>query len=719
MKTATRITWWLLAGALLAAVCVSLAPAADLSPYDPKKIVTPPIGKIPSVHPERFTLPNGIVVFLLENHDLPVVRGTAYFPMSPTQIPADRAGLGSLTGEVMRSGGSAAHSGDWLDDRLAAIGASVNSNISGTLANSGFRCLSEDLGEVIGLWSEITRVPAFPDDKIELSKVGLRQQIASRNDEMFPILFRVSGQAVYGDDSPWARRPEYATVEPIAAGDCRKLHDAVFVPERMIVAVYGDFRTAEMKKLLAGKLGDWKRSGSPVPALPPTPTAVEPKLFYAPKEDVTQSGIVVAQPGSRADDPDYASLQVLEQALGGGFSSRMFNRIRTQRGLAYATGANAGVDYQRPGVFVAFSLTRSDSTMVALDLVREEVRKITQAPLSESELQVAKQAVVNGFVFNFEDPSQVLFRAAYYEAVGYPADFLTTYQKALDAVTAQSVLEAAKRKTTPDKQVAIIVGKEKDFERPLASAGLPVDRIDISIPPPPSKLGAVPSGPEAKQKGAAWLAAAAQAAGGTAAWSAVHSVITTQDATISVQGQSISLTGEESWRLPDHRLSVQKLPFGEVKQGCDGQSGWTSAMGQLKDDPKAGAELAKDYERSLWRLFSDPLKVELVALDAPETIAGASYNAAAVTGAQQQDLEVLFTPEGKFAGFAYQSEGSGPQMPPARVAELYDGWSAEGQLIFPHTLKILRDGKPFLEGKVTALKLNPPLGDELFKKPAQ
>jgi zinc protease len=718
MTTARLFTRIALAAALTG-VLAGVSAASDVSIYNPKSLPVPPIGHVPAVTPERIALPNGVVLYLLENHDLPVVKGTAYFRSSPTFELADRAGLLSVTGDVIRTGGTATHTGDWLDDHLSNIGASLNSNVTNELANAGFRCLAENTAEVVGLWADLVRHPAFPDDKIELAKVGLRQSIASRNDEMFTLLFRTATQAVYGKDSPWAHEPEYATIEPITAADCRRVHAGVFVPERMIVAVYGDFRSADMKRLLLAKLGDWKKSGTPAPVLPPTPASVQPKLFFAPKEDVTQSGIIVAQPGSRADDADYASLQVLEQGLGGGFASRLMNHIRTQRGLAYAAGARAGSGFARPGVFMAYTLTKSESTMVALGLLRDDVRAVTQAPFTNEELQNAQQAVVNGFVFNFEDPSQVLFRAAYYETVGYPADFLQKYQKALDGVTGQSVLEAAKRKITPDRQVVIVVGKESDFADPLTSAGLPVERVDISIPPPPSAHGEVAATPEAKARGRQWLEGAVTAAGGSAAWAAVRTLTQTMESTIQIQGQSISLSGEESWRLPDHRVEKQKLPFGEVTQGFDGTAGWTSAMGQVQDDPKAAADLAQELERSLWIIFANPAKVELVALDAPETVAGVAYRAAIVPGAKTTDLTYLFAEDGGLAGFAYQDAGQGAQMGPARVAQIYGGWSAEGALKLPHTVSVTRDGKPFLTGKVTSVKLNPELSDEMFKKPAK
>ncbi len=716
MKRMPRI---LLAALAAAMVTVSFAQAAvDPKTFDPRSLTTPPLGRIPAVTPERVQLANGAVVYLLEDHSLPTVRGIAYFPSSPTLVPAERVGLAGLTGQVMRNGGSATHTGDWLDDRLAAIGASLNTNVGGTQASTGFRCLTENTAEVVSLWAELTRKPAFPDDKIELAKVALRQSIASRNDEMMSMLMRVAGQAVYGKDSPWARQPEYATVEPIAASDCRALHAAVFVPERMVLAVYGDFKTADMKKLLTATWGDWAKSGSPKPVLPPKPTSVKPRLFYAPKEDVTQSGVIVAQPGSLANDPDYAALQVLEQGLGGGFSSRMFSYIRTARGLAYATGANAGSGFDTPGVMLAYSLTKSESTMVALQLVRDQLRGVTQAPFNAQEMATAKQATQNSYVFNFEDPSQSLFRAAYYESIGYPADFLQRYQKSLDAVSADDVLAAAKRKITPESQVAIIVGREKDFDAPLASAGLPVEKLDISIPPPPSKMGKVTVSAESKAKAAGWLAGAAQAAGGSAAWKAVKTVSMSADASISIQGQSLSIGMEQTQAFPDRQVTTQKLPFGEVKQGFDGKNGWMSAMGQLQDNPKAAEEAREEYATSLWNLFSNPSAVELVALEGTETVDGVEYRAAAVQGSSKQDHVLLFSADGKLAGEAYQDKGNA-QMGPARVVELRSDWKAVEGIQYPFSTRMLRDGKPFMEAKVTALKLNPAVTADLFAKPTK
>jgi len=169
--------------AALALIAAATVPkpvaAADIDPkFDPAKVTAPALRPIPKATPERFTLKNGMVVYLLENHELPRVQGTAYVRSSPLWVPDDKVGLGVITGRTMRTGGSVARTGDWLDDRLGAIGASISTSISSDFANGGFNCLSDNTREVVGLWSEVLQKPAFPDDKVELGRVGVRREIA-------------------------------------------------------------------------------------------------------------------------------------------------------------------------------------------------------------------------------------------------------------------------------------------------------------------------------------------------------------------------------------------------------------------------------------------------------------------------------------------------------------------------------------------------------------
>uniref|UniRef100_A0A832I1Z9 Insulinase family protein n=1 Tax=Eiseniibacteriota bacterium TaxID=2212470 RepID=A0A832I1Z9_UNCEI len=714
MRRIVRFT----AVALVAAFACASGPARAqaLDPkFDPRKLQIPALRPIPKVAPERWVMKNGLVVYLLENHDLPVVQGALYVRASSTWAPKEKTGLGAITGTVMRSGGSAKIPGDALDDRLGAIGASISTALGPDFGSGNFRALAENAAEVIGHFAEIVQRPAFPDDKIELAKVAARREIAQRNDEMMSVLQRVATQAVYGKDSPWARTPEYATIEAIRRDDLVAMHRLAFAPNRAFLVVYGDFRTADMKKTLTAAFGGWARSDEKTPELPPMPALGSPRLVFAPKNDVTQSGVVLAHLGFRADDPDYPAMDVLEYALGGGFNSRLFNTIRTQRGLAYAAGAQAGSGFFRPGVFLAFSLTRNDSVMVALDLLRRETEAVVRAPLADEETKNARDAVQNAFVFQFENPAQVAFRAAFYELAGYPADFLQTYQRRLAEVTPQVVHEAARRKIRPEHLITVIVGKEAEFDRPLESAGLPVERVDISIPPPPSKLAIGEATPEALAEGGRWLARAAELAGGPAAWAALTSWSEEAQATLSMQGQTMGIGTVMQYAFPNRMRQTLKLPFGEVVQAFDGTNGWSSQMGQIKDQPDMAAEVARDFERSLFRLFARPGEYRVQALPEPRQVDGVSYRVAVVRSEAVRDWQLYFDSEGRLARMEYMDKG--PNGDGLFTLVLSD-WRPVGGVRYPHVLKTLVGGEPFMESKITAAQANPTLGDDVFRKPA-
>jgi hypothetical protein len=447
------------------------------------------------------------------------------------------------------------------------------------------------------------------------------------------------------------------------------------------------------------------------------PTSTKPRLVFAPKEDVTQTGVVLAEMGFKADDADYAPMNVLEMGLGGGFQSRLVNKIRTERGLAYAAGATAGADFARPGVFLSYTLTRNDSALTAMDLLRQETVRVTKEAFSADELQTAKESVQNGLVFEYAEPSATLFRSAYYELLGYPLDFLDRYQKSLEGVTATSVLAAAQRKVHPEQLVTIVVGKEKEFEKPLDALGMPVERVDITIPPPASKLAVGKATPEALAKGQALLKKAAELAGGSTAWAAIKSISMDREEVLTMQGQTINMTSTMHWRLPDHMVAIRKLPMGEFKQGFDGASGWMSAMGQVQDQPKVAEAIKKEYERSLFRLFGSPDAFVVQALDEPQTVDGVSYTTALVKSEVTKDWMLFFGSNGQLARMEYMGEGMDGS--PAKESEIYGDWKAEGAIQYPHSEKALVDGKPMMEGKVTTMTLNPDLADDLFKKPTQ
>jgi hypothetical protein len=309
----------------------------------------------------------------------------------------------------------------------------------------------------------------------------------------------------------------------------------------------------------------------------------------------------------------------------------------------------------------------------------------------------------------------VLTRAAYFEAIGYPQDFLERYQKGLEAVSAASVLEAARRKVHPDAMVAVVVGKEADFDRPLESARLPVERVDITIPPPPSKTRVGSATPQALAQGREWLAKAAELAGGSAAFASVKSVVSEQEIELTLQGQTARLTGTSSWVLPD-RLRVELVtPMGEIVQAYDGKQGWARQMGQVQDDPRRAESVRQQYERSLFRIFGHPEQLEVQALEAPREIDGASYRTAFVKSDVVADWILLFDADGRLARMEYRTTGPAG---PVQETQVLEDWRAAGPVRLPYANRALQEGKVVRSSKITAYRINAELPDSLFLKPA-
>ena len=257
-----------------------------------------------------------------------------------------------------------------------------------------------------------------------------------------------------------------------------------YFPANIILAVQGDFSAPEMKARLEKLFGTWSAQQPPVPPFPKVENVAKPGVYVATKTDVTQTSFALGHLAGELRDKDYPALEVMADILGGGFQSRLFQKVRTQLGYAYEVSASWGADYDHPGLFDISGSTKSASTAETLKAIEGEIKKIQTEPVSDEELQSAKDTVLNGFIFNFDTPSKTLNRLLTYRYYGYPDDFIFQYQKAVEQVTRADILRVAKQYIDPAKFVIVTVGNPKDFGTPLDSLGLPVQALDISIPAP-------------------------------------------------------------------------------------------------------------------------------------------------------------------------------------------------------------------------------------------
>ncbi|MBE9127393.1 MULTISPECIES: M16 family metallopeptidase [unclassified Coleofasciculus] len=461
-------------------------PAAAAEARHYTELEFPPLSDVQIPDYTRYELDNGMVVYLMEDHELPLVSGTMLIRTGDRLEPANEVGLAAITGDVMRTGGTTEHPADELNQLLEQRAASVETGISSTAGSASFSTLAEDVDLVFDLFAEVLRKPAFPQEKMDLAKKQQAGQIARRNDDPNDIASREFAKLIYGEKSPYARTVEYETLDNISREDLVAFYEKYFHPDDMILGIVGDFDSAKMRQRIQEEFGDWEpASEPPQPTVPQASQAKEGGIFMVNQPQLTQSYVQLGHLGGQFDNPDYPALDVLNQVLNG-FGGRLFNEVRSRQGLAYSVYGFWSPRFDYPGVFLAGGQTRSEGTVPFIQAIRSEIEKLRTTPITPQELSSAKDQVLNSFVFNFQDPSQTLSRLMRYEYYGYPEDFLFRYQEGVKSTTIEDVQRVAQKYLQPDKLVTLVVGSADTIQPPLTSLSSDVTSLDIAIPEPKS-----------------------------------------------------------------------------------------------------------------------------------------------------------------------------------------------------------------------------------------
>jgi zinc protease len=470
---------------LIAVSSFTTVPQAAAQATSWQQVPIPPLPAFKPQQPKRIELKNGMVIFLQEDHELPLIDGTARIRGGSVNEPADKTGLMDIYGEVWRTGGTKSQTGDQLDDFLEVRAAKVETGSSTDSTTISFSCLKTDLDDVFKAFIDVLQNPEFRADKIDLAQKEEGDGISRRNDDVGEIAQRETVKLAYGADNPYARVPEYSTVAAITRQDLIDWHGRYVHPNNIILGISGDFDSAAMEARLRAAFDAWPKG----PALPKNEiqyAPAKPGYYLVPKDDVNQSTIHMVALGTTRDNPDYYAINVFNEAFGGGFSSRLFNDIRTKRGLAYGVSGGIGTNFGHPGILQISIGTKSGTTVEAIHAADENIDNLATHPIAEEEIQHAKDGILNAFIFRLDSPDKILGERMTYEYYGYPPDWLDKYQAEIKNVTVADVNRVAAKYLHKDQMAVLVVGNTKDFDKPLSSLGA-VKEIDITIPPPPAE----------------------------------------------------------------------------------------------------------------------------------------------------------------------------------------------------------------------------------------
>jgi zinc protease len=662
----------------------------------------PPLGRINIPELAESTLPNGIRLYLLENHELPLISGFAIVRTGNLFEPGDKVGLAGLTGTVMRTGGTKSHTGDQLDVQLENIAAGVEAGIGETSGSVSFSCLRENLDQVLAIFKDVLTSPEFRQDKIDLAKNELRSAISRRNDDPEGIVSREFASIIYGRDNPYGWSFEYEHVDRITRDDLIAFHKRYFFPSNIMLAVQGDFSAPELRARLEKLFADWTVTQPAVPAFPAVKAQAAPGVWLATRNEVTQTFFRLGHLGGTRRDPDYAALSVMSEILGGSFASRLFTEVRTRQGLVYSVGGGWGANYNHPGLFSISGSTKSESTVDAILAVRKELERIRTTPVSDQELEFAKGSVLNSFVFLFDHPSKTLNRIVTYEYNGYPRDFIFQYQKAVAAVTKQDILRVAQKHINPQIAATVAAGKPSDFGKPLTLLG-EVREIDLKIPEPgPAREAAAAADPAAGTKARALLERAQKLLG-----SPPRDLVVSADATMQTPQGAMPMKQQVWIIMPGELRTEQVLPFGKVIVYYDGKGGgWMDTpQGVSPLPPQVVNQIRMQVFRTLHTLVGRTDQAKAVG-----------DNTVEISGEDGASTRIEFDSSGLPASQTYR--GQTMVGAPATVIERYSDWKEAGGTRYPARLEIEQNGNKAVDMTVTEYRVNTGLQSEnLSKKP--
>ena len=563
----------------------------------------------------------------------------------------------------------------------------------------------------MGIFKDVLTQPEFRQDKIDLAKSEMRSGIARRNDDAHGVADREFADIVYGKDSPYGWQIEYATLDRIDRAGVMGFYKRYFFPSNMLMAVWGDFSTPDMEARLTSLFANWNYQQPVVPPFPPVRDKAKPGIYVAQKDDVTQTFFMEGHLGGELKDKDFPALEVMADILGGGFQSRLLQRVRTQLGLAYEISADWGANYDHPGLLEIGGSTKSASTAETLKAIQEEIARIQSSEVSADELETARQTVLNSLVFAFDTRKKTLGRLLNYEYFGYPKDFIDLYQKGLEAVTRADVLRVAREHVHAGDLTVVAVGKADEFQKSLATLGLPVSSIDLTIAEPKSEPAPKADAADAG-KGKQLLGRVQQAVGGADKLAAVKDMEEVAEFHLDPSAPGANMTRTDRWVAPSYFREDTHLPFGAVSLYADGKTGW---MASPQGSGPLPPEQMKPVRNKLLRVYFAMLLSDRLP---GRTVSLAGDGALDISDEEGETVR-LFVDEK--TGLPAKVEYTTPSMggtPPSTIDETFDGFEEVNGIKTPNRLTITQNGRKYAEVTVKSLKINTGLkpGD-LNKKP--
>ena len=405
----------------------------------------------------REVLPNGIVLLVAERPTIPIVVVRAYVRAGSVYDPADVGGLANLTADLLTRG-TAKRTGPELDQAIEFVGGSLEGDASRDGATISLSVLRKDLALGLDLLAEVLLQPAFPEAELKRRSEEIAAGIQRSEQDPETVAGRAMAQLLY-PGHPYSR-PVSGTVESVRRLTREQVvafHRENYRPDVVVISVVGDVTRDEIRRDLLARFGAWPAPTTPRPAIPQAPTSppVEARRI---ERNLTQATVSLARPGIRQDHPDYFPLVVANYIMGGGSASRLYTKVREERGLAYSVYSGLGPGRYGSSYFVGLQ-TRLEAVDEAVRLVKEELVRMTREPVTARELELAKAYLIGSYPLRTDTSGKMAGLLVAVEENRLGLDWPDRFKAGISRVTAADIRRVATTYMDPATFSSVTVGK--------------------------------------------------------------------------------------------------------------------------------------------------------------------------------------------------------------------------------------------------------------------
>lgn len=481
---------------LLPAACGGEAPAPlpppTVAPASASAAVPPPpadaLGPRPEVPapppfvppaPAVFTATNGVTVWLMERHDVPLVACDLVVPSGASSDPKGKAGLAYATANMLNEGAGTRGALD-LARAIDDLGARIDTDADADSSTASLAVLKKNLAKGFALFGDVVARPRF--EAVEWKRVKDLWTNELREREKDPqatarVVYRV---ALFGADHPYGHPWDgtLQSVKSVGLDDVRAFYKTTWRPDRATLVCAGDVTRAELTPLMDSAFGTWKAPAAPPPPVvaPPAPTGPWPKLILVDRPDAPQSVIAAVRVGLSVTSADEPPLWRVNEVVGGGFTSRLMQDLREAKGYTYGARARYSVS-RGPGMLLASAAVRTDVTGDALAAMMADLKQFSDGGLTDDEVEKSRSQARGELVNVWQSDEGIAGHLAEDAALGLPPDWLAKASQLREAATKDDLNRLAKQYYAMDSAILVVVGPRAAVQPQLDKAGLPAPEI--------------------------------------------------------------------------------------------------------------------------------------------------------------------------------------------------------------------------------------------------